>query len=59
MQLERVILKADFSHVAALQDDIERRSRAINLAASGLSKAVESQFITTEDATEEFKKFLS
>lgn len=57
MQLD-YMLKGDFSHIAALQEDRERASKSLNWAATGLAKAVEKEFITTEDATEEFKKYL-
>jgi phage portal protein BeeE len=52
-------LKADYNHVAALQIDKERASKAVNWAATGLGRAVEAGLITPEDAQEEFKKFLS
>ena len=54
-----VTLKSDFSHIAALQQDKERMSRAINWAATGLSKAVETQLITIQEGQEEMKKYLS
>ena len=53
------ILKADYSHVAALQQDLERRSKAINWAATGLGKAVQGGFLDSADAKEEFKKYLT
>ena len=52
-------LVADFSHVAILQADLESRSRSLNLAATGLSKAVESGIVDENDAKEEFKRYLS
>ena len=58
LQLDNVFLKADFSHIAALQADLEKRSRTLNWAATGLSKAKDSGFIDEVDATEEFKKYL-
>lgn len=58
MELD-VQLKADFSHVAALQLDKERASKSINFAATGLAKAIEARLIDEADAQEEFKKYLS
>jgi hypothetical protein len=52
-------LKSDFSHVAVLQADLERRAKSINWASTGLSKAVESGLVTQEEASEEFKKYIS
>ncbi len=57
-QLEGVFLKADFSHVAALQSDLEKRSKSMDRAATGLSKALESGFVQLPEAEEEFKKYL-
>ena len=57
--LENITLKSDWSHVPALQDDIELRSKSINWAATGLSKAKDSGLIAEAEAQEEFKKFLS
>ena len=52
-------LVADFSHIAVLQADLERRAKSLNWAATGLSKAVETGITTTDEATEEFKKYMS
>jgi HK97 family phage portal protein len=52
-------LKADFSHIAVLQADLERRAKSLNWAATGLSKALETGITTTQEATEEFKKYMS
>ncbi len=51
-------LKSDFSHIAVLQLDKERGSKAINWAAQGLSKAKEAELIDNDEAVEAFKKFL-
>ena len=52
-------LVADFSHIAVLQADLERRAKSINWAATGLSKAVETNLTTEKEAAEEFKKYMS
>ena len=52
-------LKSDFSHIAVLQMDKERASKSVNWAATGLAKAVESGLILQDEASEEFKKYLS
>lgn len=57
MELD-VTLKSDFSHIAVLQADLERRSRALNQASSGLSKAVQSGILEQSLAEEEMKKYL-
>ena len=54
-----VTLKADFSHIAVLQADLERRSKSINWAATGLAKALEKGLIELEEGKEEMKKYLS
>ncbi len=51
-------LKSDYSHIAVLQLDKERASKSINWAATGLSKAKESNLIEEVEAQETFKKFL-
>lgn len=51
-------LKADYSHVAALQSDKEKSSRSMSLAATGLSKAVEGGFLKTDEAEAQFKKYM-
>jgi HK97 family phage portal protein len=51
-------LEADFSHIAVLQQDLERRSRSLNMAATGLSKAVQGGIVEQAEAAEEFKKYL-
>lgn len=51
-------LQADFSHVSILQADIERRSRSLNLIATGLAKAIEAGIMTVQEAQEEMKKYL-
>lgn len=58
MQLDYTF-KSDFSHIAVLQEDRERTSKSINWAATGLSKAVQSNLISEADAQDEFKKYLS
>ena len=57
--LDNITLRSDWSHVPVLQDDIERRSKSVNWAATGLAKAVDANLIEETDAQEEFKKFLS
>ena len=54
-----VMLKADFSHVAVLQADLERRSKAINWAATGLEKALTNNLCTEEEAQTEMQRYLS
>ena len=58
MGLENITFVSDFSHVPELQADLEKRSKAMNWASMSLAKAIESGFLTSEDATEEFKKYL-
>lgn len=58
LQLDNITFEADFSHIAALQENIELRSKAMNWAATGLSKAKESMLIDEATAREQFEKYL-
>lgn len=51
-------LRADFSHIPQLQVNLAERSKSIQLAALGLSKARESNLIQEKEAQEQFNKFL-
>ena len=51
-------LKSDWSHISALKTDRESSSKALNWAATGLEKAVNTGLISVQDATDEFKKYL-
>lgn len=54
-----VRLVADFSHVAVLQADLQKRATALNQAATGLSKALTAGIVHPEEAAEEMKKYMS
>jgi len=58
MGLDNINFVSDFSHIAALQADKERGSRALNMAATGLAKALGVGIIETEEAKTEFNKYL-
>lgn len=58
MGLKGITFESDYSHVPALQADLEKRSKSLNWAATGIVKALEGKFISQEEATEEFKKYL-
>ena len=58
MGLKNITFESDFSHVPALQADLEKRSKTLNWAATGLFKAIEGQFLSTDDAKKEFEKYL-
>ena len=53
-----VELKADFSHVAALQADLEKRSKSLNWATTSVVKLLEANILSKEEARKEIDKYL-